>query len=103
MQMLKRRKKNSSGCTPNKQGYNTNLLMCKPKFQCKQKGSLCSHGMEHKFVNEDKACLRTLDELGILLVCSTEAPSLWLKTWIWQGHHLGSRMATVKWRGVEAQ
>ena len=22
--------------------------------------------------------------------------SLWLKTWIWQGHHLGNRMARVE-------
>ena len=24
------------------------------------------------------------------------AVSVWLKTWIWQGHHLGSRMARVE-------
>ena len=34
--------------------------------------------------------------------------SLWLKTWIWQGHHLGSRMAKVesgprRWEGAMAK
>ena len=32
----------------------------------------------------------------------------WLKTWIWQGHHLGSRMAKVessprRWEGAVAK
>ena len=26
----------------------------------------------------------------------TPPVSFWLKTWIWQGHHLGSRMARVE-------
>ena len=34
--------------------------------------------------------------------------SFWLKTWIWQGHHLGSRMAKVesgprRWEGAMAK
>ena len=34
--------------------------------------------------------------------------SFWLKTWIWQGHHLGNRMAKVesspkRWNGAMAK
>ena len=37
-----------------------------------------------------------------------QSVSIWLKTWIWQGHHLGSKMATwtkdpKRWDGAMAK